>query len=190
MIRMISLLSSSVLLAACATAGPAPTRDYSALTPAQSVSVEEVAQGFGMGVIEGCVAAAEAGKTLEQLASPMIKPDTSGTGLSKPPPGYTAWTPALGKGNVMMRYGEADCQVSTFGLPIQRTFETVAAMLRARGYEGEPVSATGPKEFHAKLTKSVDGRQVEVVLSGNEPGAPGTRSRFSTALSFVRVVAP
>ena len=132
--------------------------------------------------------AAERGVTLDQMSTYRILRDTVRSTTRPPKPGYTAWAPGLGQGVVEIEDGPGGCDVAAYGAPVESTFDIVVASLRTRGYELAPAVASQPKSFMRDLSmKTATGRTVRVVLSGNEPGAAGTMSRFSTLLAMVTV---
>jgi hypothetical protein len=153
---------------------------------AQGLSAAVVAQGFSDAVIAGCADAAEAGKSIEALKSPAIVPDNGPRGPLTP--GAKAWAPVKGQGIVTIDETSSSCMVSAYGPPVEDTFREVSEALKARGYLAIPGAPEPPKLFSARLEKLMEGKTVMVNLSGNEPGAAGRMSRFSTLLAIVRVM--
>lgn len=170
-----------LLLVACATEPPRPQLAY-------GLSSADVSNGFIISVMEACVPAAERGVTLDQMSTYRILRDTVRSTTRPPKPGYTAWAPGLGQGVVEIEDGPGGCDVAAYGAPVENTFDIIVASLRARGYVLAPAAASQPKSFMRDLSiKTATGRTVRVALSGNEQGAAGTMSRFSTLLAMVTV---
>ena len=188
MIRIVAL-SVAVLLGGCASVD-APASQRGSAT--DGLSPQDVSAGFGVAVVDGCAAAAEAGKTLAELASDRIVPETSGEQLITPKPGSTMWAPIPGKGIVTIEEeaGGAKCNVSAYGPPVESTFNAIVSALGARGYRSEPMPPAGARFYHHDLKLVANGRTVRVALVGNEPGAAGMRSRFSVISAYVSVTTP
>jgi hypothetical protein len=81
------------------------------------------------------------------------------------------------------------CEVSSYGPQVEDTFNRTSAALTKDGEGFSEVPNVGDdlpeKIFLRVFEKPEDGIVYEVVLSGNEPGAPGTMSRFSTLRATV-----
>jgi len=117
--RTISAVSvSALLLAGCATAAPPPPLPF-------GLSAGDVATGFIMAV-ESCTSAAETGRTLGQLSSYRIIPDSTRGAARAPKPGYKAWAPSLGMGVVEIEEGPGACDVSAYGAVVENTLNVVA----------------------------------------------------------------
>ena len=181
-----SAIASVLLLASCASVkSPPRTAPYGSAST--GLTPQEVSAGFVVAVVEGCAAAAEAGKRLEQLGSDKIVRETGPTMIPLKP-GATAWAPIPGQGIVTIEE-EADgkCNVSAYGPPVSATFDAIVSALRAKGYAPQPMPEGGPKFYQHSLTLTPNGRTVNVMLIGNDPGAASMRSRFSTLGAFVTV---
>ena len=163
-----SAIAAAVLLASCASVDASSYRQ-SAMSAAEGLTPQDVSTGFGIAVVDGCAAAAEAGKTLEQLGSDRIVP---------------------GQGIVAIEQGEGKCEVSAYGPPVESTFNAIVAALHARGYTSQPIPSAGFNFFRNDLTMTANGRTVHVMLVGNEPGAAGMRSRFSILSAYVGATTP
>lgn len=177
-----AVVASLAMLGACATVAPAapPAR-----TPDGMIALADVVTGFAVAVIDGCVAAAEAGQTLAELNSPQIVSDSDRESYSPLRPGFTPWAPRIAKGIVTIDENAEMCDIATYGIPIESSFAAVASKLVERGYTVQPSAPLQVKFFESLLKKTLDGRVVTVALNGNEPGAPGMRSRFSIALAKI-----
>ncbi|MEQ1610656.1 MAG: hypothetical protein ABL956_17090 [Hyphomonadaceae bacterium] len=181
--RAISVSAMALLIAACATAEPPPSLPF-------GLSAGDVATGFIMAV-ESCTSAAETGRTIGQLSSYRIIPDTTRGAARAPKPGYTAWAPSLGMGVVEIEEGPGACDVSAYGAVVDNTLNVVAAGLREKGYALQPAQPSPPKSFfHDLTTKTANGRTVKVILMGNEPSGAAGASPFSTLMAHVMVAAP
>jgi hypothetical protein len=187
MIRTSLIVVVGCAIGACATVDMSNQPQRPAMARPQGLPVQQVIDGFVQAVIEGCAPAAEAGQSLQQLASPSIVPDPDRPALMQPKAGKTGWAPVLGKGIVMIDDGDGSCEVSTYGLPVEATFTTLSVQLAGKGYESHAVPPQDPKYFAAHLEKKVGERTVVVHMSGNEPGAAGMVSRFSTLTAQVTV---
>ena len=76
------------------------------------------------------------------------------------------------------------CEVFAYGAPVKTTFDQVAALLTEDAMQYSEITDTGielpEKTFFRVFEKTEEDIVYTVSLSGNEPGAPGTLSRFST----------
>jgi hypothetical protein len=188
MIRTFAV-AAAVLLGACATSSaPAPWQVTAAA--AEGLTPQEVSSGFVIAVVEGCAAAAEAGKTLEQLGSDRIVRDTTVDPLRRPKPGAILWAPVIGQGIVSIEEVDGKCDVTAYGPPVEATFNAIVGALRGTGYVAQPMPPAGFKFFQHNFTMTANGRTISVALIGNEPGAAGMRSRFSIVSAFVSVTTP
>jgi hypothetical protein len=187
MIRTLAIAAVATLGAYASVEAPARAQGSSSgggLTP------QEVSAGFVIAVVEGCAAAAEANKTLEQLGSDKFVRDT-GPNMSGPPkPGAVMWAPKTGQGIVSIEEVDGKCNVSAYGPQVEVTFAPIISALASKGYVVEPMEQADPRSFYHNLKLTADGRTVNVGLAGNEPGAPGMRSRFSTVFAFISVTTP
>ena len=77
-----------------------------------------------------------------------------------------------------------ECEVFAYGAPVEVTFDQIAAVLTNDDPGFSELADAGAdmpeKTFFREFAKPQDDIVYTVVLSGNEPGAPGTLSRFST----------
>jgi hypothetical protein len=187
MIRTFAIAAVAVLGASASVEAPAVAQGPSSgggLTP------QEVSAGFVIAVVEGCAAAAEANKTLEQLASDKFVRETGPTMTGPPKPGAVMWAPKTGQGIVSIEEVGGKCNVSAYGPPVAVTFAPIISALVGKSYVAEPAQQTDPRSFYHTLKLTAEGRTVVVGLGGNEPGAPGMRSRFSTVFAFISVTTP
>lgn len=180
--RLLSVAASTLLLAgatsACSTQKP---------QLAYGLSPSDVEQGFIMGVMDGCVIAAETGRTLDQLNPYRIIRDTSRGAAHAPKEGYTAWAPGMGIGIVRIDDGPGGCEVTAHGAPVRNTFGLIVSTLLGRGYVSQPVQALPSSQFAHELVRSANGRTVKVVLQGHDPA---TASEFSGLTAHVTATMP
>lgn len=161
--------------AASAHAQPAPKLPF-------DLSPEDVEGGFIMAMMDGCVNAAETGRTLDQLNPYRIIRDTNRGAARAPKPGHSAWAPGIGVGVVEINDGPGGCEVLAYGAGVESTFGAIVSSLRAKGYD---VQASG--RFGHELVRTANGRTVKVVLAGHEPA---TASDFSGLTAFVTATSP
>jgi hypothetical protein len=185
------VLAPALLLGACATVSNAPpsppaARSQATAGPAAGLSPQQVSQGFVEAVVQGCAAAAEAGKPISEVAGTVIvRDDGRSAGGMKPRNGGEPWAPASAKGIVMIDAAPTECEVGAYGPPAQATLVATGEALVAKGFAvASPMTSSGGI-FFVKYSKQAGGRTVAVDLTGNEPGAPGMRSRFSTLTAKV-----
>jgi hypothetical protein len=182
--------AGAILLGSCASVDTSSYRQ-SVTSAAEGLTPQDVSTGFAIAVVDGCAAAAEAGKTLEQLGNSKIVRETTPDPLRRPKPGSTLWAPIPGQGIVSIEQEQGGaCDVSAYGPRVEPTFNAVVAALQARGYVSQPLPAAAFRSFEHDLKLTANGRTVRVMLIGNEPGAPGKISRFSILSAFVTVTTP
>ena len=80
----------------------------------------------------------------------------------------------------------ASCQVSAYGIPVESTFDQTVSRLQKQSFIAEEVNAQPELVFFHHLTKTKGDLKVRATLNGNEPGAAGTLSRFSTLAVTLR----
>jgi hypothetical protein len=98
-----------------------------------------------------------------------------------------------GLGEIVLLEGEAghtQCRVSAYGPPVGPTFNVVQQRIEAPdlGFVETASDTSTPRVVHKTFEMTRDGRRYSVSLNGNDPGAAGTRSRFSTLTATVREV--
>lgn len=181
-----ALALSGLVLAGCASAPGDTPVEFAA---PQGVSVEDATEGFRVAVIDACLTALESGKPISELANETgpITADEQYALQARMKPGSTAWAPKRGKGNVSIVSSGSTCEVHAFGPPVKPAFERVSqALLDPHGFS--PDTATrdpSPQVYYQPFTKKLGAKTIKVILSGNDPGAPGTKSRFSTLTASV-----
>jgi hypothetical protein len=81
------------------------------------------------------------------------------------------------------------CRVSAYGLPVDSLFGVIAAAVTppANSFTQQPVPPdSDPKVFLRRFERLSADLKLTIFLNGNEPGAKGTLSRFSTLMASVR----
>lgn len=96
-----------------------------------------------------------------------------------------------GIGEIVLIEGGADhsvCRVSAYGPSVETTFDLLQARISAPdfGFVLDVDDRSEPRVILRTMEMQRDGMLYRVVLRGNEPGARGTRSRFSTLTMAVR----
>ena len=79
----------------------------------------------------------------------------------------------------------ARCEVSAYGIPVSLTYESIADRLLGDGYIEQEQPNLAEKVFRRSFEKNFEDLTLIITLSGNEPGAEGTLSRFSTLSGLV-----
>ncbi|MBO6696916.1 MAG: hypothetical protein JJ873_15975 [Maricaulis sp.] len=82
------------------------------------------------------------------------------------------------------------CSVSAYGPPAGQTFQALSNRLQwdDLGFVEIENDTSEPRVSRRRLRLERDGRTFELTMSGNDPGARGTLSRFSTLIAGVREV--
>ena len=208
LIARFAVLSAASVAASCVTLGaPAPEAPVSAhenlageAIAEKRVTAASVVHGFAEAVVNHCLPAVEAGAPVEEGASQetirVVLDNARGI-----EPFFDEYFTARGytysvtgtRDIVMLGNGEGPwtCRVAAFGPPVEDSFDAVAGGVLAAGYEELTLGAQShPLIFERRFVYRAGEHDYEVTLSGNEPGAPGARSRYSTLLAEVRERAP
>lgn len=86
------------------------------------------------------------------------------------------------------------CRVTAYGLPVDQTHAAIAGIVTQGSFEYVELERPQNMPDHARSRafskERNDGQINMVVLSGSEPGDPGTLSRFSTVIATVSTRAP
>jgi hypothetical protein len=183
------LVGSAVSLAGCAGAGT----ENASVEQQSSADPQKEAQAFVDAVYRLCVPAVESGNDFEELeiaGSGAFRPWKSGEQplLGGSGPGH--YRTEAGVVQVDLTDGD-NCRVDAYGLPVKQVFDVVSASITqpSVGYAlSDNQLDDKPRTFTRGFVKSDDGVEYRVFLGGNEPGAAGTRSRFSTLRASVRRV--
>ena len=150
--------------------------------PLSANPLQQGIQGFNDAVYNYCVTAVSGQRDLMALSGKVSK-----FPLQERSDGM------LGVGNLpggpAVAMEDDQCIASAFALPVAFTFDAVAQGLEINGFaEDSDARSISEKSVIRLFTKAGDGNKViRVRLSGNEPGAPNTVSRYSTLVAFVSV---
>lgn len=186
---MRTLISTAMCACALAMAGAsqaAPQQsDRLAVSPA--LSPQDAGDAFEQTVMDVCVSGVSSGRGVAQLPdarenlSQSDDPQTrqqAGAGADE-----TVWDVQTGRGVVTVREKPGRCAVSVYGPPAAPTVIMMAAKLASAGFERMAMSGRGG--LSQSLQRTQNGRQVQVILTGSDPGAPGHNSRFSVVTATV-----
>lgn len=186
----------SVGLTACTATGGAPSASRVA-APAQGASVQSVTQSFVDAVAEYCVRYV----LLEEDLADIERSNDRLSSISSAS-GPRAMMRRLDEAYVLDDAGDIvmlevandgdECRVSAYGPPARTVLDTTAQIVATK-WRGEPLEVEqdpSPLVIDREVLLRRDGRAVKVYLGGNEPGAPGRRSRFSTLSASVSLIEP
>ena len=190
----VTLVSAAVVLAACASSqsGTSDSSD-SRSTSQKTASQQVVAQGFVDAVTLYCLPAIEHSKRLSELSSEVqnasrieIAPESRSEDDSDD------WVIAGSGANVVLRHSEDECYVSAYGVPVAPIYDIVAVSVTHPGAgfteKTDFPPTKSPLVIFRGFHKQTDQGELRITLSGNEQGAPGTMSRFSTLTASVNLV--
>lgn len=165
-------------------------------TASAQVSIQGVTQGFVDAVYLYCIPGVERGERLSQIAQHGNRaelqraPSTDFRVQSSRAQAHWFITDAADV--VLIEEDPGSCEVSAYGAPVEATYQMIAQAITQPAFGYQEVSHRAPRErlvTRRAFTKSVGQDTVRVWLSGNEPGAAGTRSRFSMLTASVTRVA-
>ena len=179
------------VLASCTTS--APQSAYRPQSVASSAELAEVQKNFADAVVEACgewftsdldieVTSANTDLDLRQLRAGERWPGGIVTGM----PVYRA---ADGVVHIKENLIGASCEVAGYGPPAAITFEQIAERLTSaeKGFiEVERDFDTAPGVTMRLFERQTGDIVVAILLNGNEPGAGGSVSRFSTLRAVTR----
>ncbi|MDZ4762305.1 MAG: hypothetical protein SGJ21_14675 [Alphaproteobacteria bacterium] len=157
-----------------------------AQTPREAISVDlspaDVAAAFEDAALSACAPAIAEASLIAGLPPDVRRrfvssSDVETSRISGAAPSDAVFDVLAGKGVVTVREGDGRCIVSAYGPPASPTIRALAARLSAEGFER--LAAAGPTGLSQSLVRFVNGRRVQAILSGSEPGMPGHQSRFS-----------
>jgi hypothetical protein len=151
-------------------------------------SVRSVAQGFANAVTLYCLPNVIDGTSLPELMALDLPADIEPASAARLP-GRRAWV-ISGLGEIVTLETSRDptsCSVSAYGPPVGATFDALATGLtqQVAGFSEQDAAGNSRGVTRRRFEIARDGARYQLVLSGNEPGAPGTRSRFSTLTATV-----
>lgn len=152
----------------------------------QSLSPADAGDAFERAVIEVCVGAVGAGRSVSSLSqSAMLteSDDPQTRQQAGAEADETVWDVDAGRGVVTLREKAGRCAVSVYGPPAAPTMILLAGKLAGEGFER--MAMAGPSGMSQSLRREAGGRPVQVILTGSDPGAPGHSSRFSVVTATV-----
>ena len=179
------------VLASCATS--APESVYGRQNVASSAEIAEVQQNFSDAVVEACgewftsdldieARSANTDLNLTQLRAGERWPGGIVTGM----PVYRAADRVV---HIKENLIGASCEVAAYGPPAAVTFEQIAERLTTaeKGFtEVNRDFDTAPGVTMRLFERQTGDIVVAILLNGNEPGAGGSISRFSTLRAVTR----
>ena len=178
---IIALLAAS----SCAT----PSGGSSAASQSQGADPASVKTNFVDAVVEAC------GNYF--LSGLDIKASSSGTSLglsklragSRYPGGIVTGMPVYVASDGIVHVKEnllgGTCEVYAYGVPVSATFSSIAERLVMKGYVEDELEPLPEKQYRRSFSKSEGDIRLNITTTGNEPGAEGTMSRFSTLTAYV-----
>lgn len=185
----------SLVACAATTGGSGAAARYTA--PSQGASVQAVTQSFVDAVTEYCVRHV----LLEEAVAAISEANPRLSSLSEAS-GRRAMMRVLDRAWVLDDSGDivmldvADdgtaCRVNAYGPPARATIAVTAQIVQAM-WDGEPIAVEpdpSPLVIDRRVRLHRNGRTVDVYIGGNEPGAPGRMSRFSTLSASVSLRDP
>jgi hypothetical protein len=154
-------------------------------------SVQSVTQAFVDAVYQYCVPSVMSGTPLAELSTEGRPQSLEAASANRAASlGGAAWAIA-GVGEIVVLQEEPEtplCRVSAYGPPVAPVFGVLARIL-AQPTLGFVEVETGrpfvPRTVARKFESRANGILYTIVLSGNEPGAPGRMSRFSTLMATI-----
>lgn len=185
--RRAAALGAALGLVAAVFAAAAQAQTHSptvreAISP--TLSPELAGQVFQDAALNGCVAAVGKGSRLQAVMGARVA--ANGDAKVRSDVGATAdetvFDVLAGKGVVTVREKPGRCVASVYGPPASATVSALSRRLTDMGFERLASPADG---FAESLTKTSDGRRVQVMIHGTEPGMPGHKSRFSVVTATV-----
>ncbi len=178
------LISISCLLA---LAAPAIAQQADRMAVSPSLSPQDAGLAFERTVIDVCVTGISSGRGVAQLPDAREDLSVSTDPQTRQQAGAsedeTVWDVQAGRGVVTVREKPGRCAVSVYGPPAAPTIILMAARLGTEGFERMAVAGRGG--LSQSLQRTQDGRQVQVILTGSDPGSPGHNSRFSVVTATV-----
>lgn len=170
---------------ASALAGLVATQ-ASAATPAQ------VSAAFTEAAVDVCLQAALSGNGVTGLPAPVRDRLTPAEPMLRdlvrtPNPTGSVWEIASARGlMVISEPSPGVCEVSTYGAPVERTFNATMSAARKRIPTLTSVAVQPGYDPIVRRLETQDGPAGAILeLSGAEPGAPGHMFRFSTLTAKV-----
>lgn len=178
---------AGVALSSCASEIGASTKSRASSVASHSTSPEDVQESFADSVTEVCVPMFPEIGDLKEIAQ------TSGIHLERLkagstfPGGIVTAMPVYrtddGITHIRQNLIAGACEVFAYGAPVGATFDRVASVLTDDEMQYSEIVGTGVEIPEKTFLRVFEKNEADIVytvsLSGNEPGAPGTMSRFS-----------
>lgn len=184
------VLVPGLLAGAMALVASGPTADAQdslrmAVSPA--LSPQDAGEAFERAVIDICIASISQGRRVADLpparsmlseTDDPLRRQQAGAGADE-----TVWDVSAARGVVTVKEKAGRCAVSVYGPPAAPTAILLAAKLSDDGFERVASTSTGGIR---QSLQRIDGeRQVQVMVTGSDPGSPGHSSRFSVVTATV-----
>ncbi len=177
---------SAIILFLGALAPPAAAQQADRRAVSAALSPQDAGEAFEQTVIDVCVAGVSSGQRVVDmaLAGDRLTQTTDSQTRQQAGAGddETVWDVETGRGVVTVKEKAGRCAVSVYGPPAAPTMITMAAKLSAEGFER---MATGAPGMSQSLQRTANGRTVQVMLTGSDPGSPGHSSKFSVVTATV-----
>tara|TARA_R110002072_G_scaffold16850_7_gene65197 strand:+ start:151 stop:780 length:630 start_codon:yes stop_codon:yes gene_type:complete len=162
----------------------------------QTATREAVSEAFAHAVTDYCMPAVMQGDALADLSAPSDSQGIEQASASRSRGGApgTVWViSGLGEIVALTMSDPNTCSVDAYGPPVDATFDRIAAdiaSVHAGFVEIDTGRQADRRQFVRRIEGELDGRHYTVSMRGNEPGARGTMSRFSTLMATVSVSGP
>ncbi len=162
------------------------------VTPRAAVSMElspqDAASAFEGAVVDGCIKAISGGQRIEELPDGarslyQLTRDRATRDQVNAEPDEKVWDVATGRGVVAIKEKAGRCSVSVYGPPAAPTMIALAGKLGQQGFER--LATAGSGGMSQTLRAEMNGRSLQVMLRGSDPGFPGHSSRFSVVTATV-----
>lgn len=180
------LALTAPIIAALAMPQMSIAQETGRLAISQSLSPQDAGEAFEQTVVDVCVNGVSSGRRVAQLPDARENLSISTDPQTRKQAGAaddeTVWDVQTGRGVVTVKEKAGRCAVSVYGPPAAPTMIMMAAKLSAEGFER---MATGTPGMSQSLQRTQNGRTVQVMLTGSDPGAPGHTSKFSVVTATV-----
>ena len=183
--------STKVFIGACvvvsAVVSGAAAQQAGRLAVSPALSPQDAGEAFEQTVMDVCVNGVSSGRRVAQLTAARENLSQSDDPQTRQQAGAgddeTVWDVQTARGVVTVKEKAGRCAVSVYGPPAGSMMIMMAAKLTNAGFERMAVSGNGGL---SQSLRRVDGdRQVQVMLTGSDPGSPGHTSRFSVVTATV-----
>jgi hypothetical protein len=157
----------------------------------RSASIQDVSQGFADAVHLYCIRSVLQGVPVDALEPINGLRSISPASANRPTLGSGQVWAVDGLGEIVVLTASEDlssCRVNAYGPPVSPLFDALAGIVVMDQYGFTETASSVPAErlrYRRTFVREDDGVRYTLTLSGNEPGARGTRSRFSTLSATV-----